>query len=734
MRRRTFLASGFAAVAAPSLMACSTSDPTEPPRSGASTTGSAATTGSGTGPGGFAARAARYLSVAAQHEPASDASRARVWRAAAQASLGQQPELSVADLETITERFARFEDTTDFDMVALINLWYRSDFGAMVPEETAAHLRRLILEFKYWYAEPQPEGITDERWYWSENHQILFHVIEYLAGQAFPDETFTNDGRSGSDHMDHARPLIERWVEQRTRWGFSEWYSAVYYQEDLEAAITLAEFSDDEDLATLGAIAADLVLYDIAGHSVGSFVAATQGRTYKKDKMSGPDTDTWDLATLVFGTDVAYGSATGSVYLASAAKYRPPAVLGAIHDAASGAATEPTVERARHSLALDPLAEVSDSPEAPMGLAFDDHDNLMTYWAMAAMTPWQTVIESTDEMTAYNLWDSKLFAPFAPFRPIVEAADADTVRGLARSLAPQLNIGLLSEANTYTWRSGGTAQRAMLSTVQDYRKGQASQQHHIWQATLSSEAIVFTTHPRVPTEAGVPWRSNSDDWTGGASMPRSAQHENLNVSIYAPLYASGDNLQGSYVESTHAYFPQERFDEVTTVGNWVLGRVGDNYVALYSWRPLRWVSYDPAEYDTDKMTEPFELVADGGPNNVWITELGSAGEYATFEAFVAAITANEPVVTPLGDAAVFSTGFNVEWVSPSQGLVEFGWERPFTVGTPDAATTVELSEYPRIDAPWAQVAFDSTAYDIEAGGETLHLDVVARTRRSSGDL
>ena len=263
MRRRTFLASGFAAVAAPSLMACSTSDPTEPPGSGASTTGSAATTGSGTGPGGFAARAARYLSVAAQHEPASDASRARVWRATAQAVLGQTPELSVADLETITERFARFEDTTDFDMVALINLWYRSDFGAMVPEETAAHLRRLILEFKYWYTEPQPEGITDERWYWSENHQILFHVIEYLAGQAFPDETFTNDGRSGSDHMDHARPLIERWVEQRTRWGFSEWYSAVYYQEDLEAAITLAEFSDDEDLATLGAIAACMLPFAV---------------------------------------------------------------------------------------------------------------------------------------------------------------------------------------------------------------------------------------------------------------------------------------------------------------------------------------------------------------------------------------------------------------------------------------------------------------------------------------
>src|SRR5206468_7581999 len=63
----------------------------------------------------------------------------------------------------------------------------------------------------------------------------------------------------------------------------------------------------------------------------------------------------------------------------------------------------------------------------------------------------------------------------------------------------------------------------MLSTVQDFRKGQASQQHHVWQATLSPEAQVFTTHPRTPTEPGVPWHSNSEDWTGNASLPRSAQ-------------------------------------------------------------------------------------------------------------------------------------------------------------------------------------------------------------------
>ena len=172
-------------------------------------------------------------------------------------------------------------------------------------------MKGLILAFKYWYDEPQPAGIVDERWYWSENHQILFHTIEYLAGQAFPDETFTNDGTTGRDHMAHAQPLIERWVEQRARYGFSEWYSNVYYQEDLEATVALAEFSDDEALATRGAIASDLVLYDMASHTFDGAFGATHGRTYKKDKMTALDEDTWDVSKLVLDdTDLPYQSSS----------------------------------------------------------------------------------------------------------------------------------------------------------------------------------------------------------------------------------------------------------------------------------------------------------------------------------------------------------------------------------------------------------------------------------------
>ncbi len=129
------------------------------------------------------------------------------------------------------------------------------------------------------------------------------------------------------------------------------------------------------------------------------------------------------------------------------------------------------------------------------------------------------------------------------------------------------------------------------------------------------------------------------------------------------------------------------------------------------------------------MQQPFELLADGGPNNVWITEIGSKGASGTFAEFQRAITAHQPVVRPLGDPEVNSTGFDVDWTSPSQGPVTFGWDKPLTV----AGTRQRIADYPRIASPWASVPFDSTKYVIKGGRHTLRLDVTAPSRKSSGD-
>ena len=88
----------------------------------------------------------------------------------------------------------------------------------------------------------------DSMCFWSENHQILFAASEYLAGQYYPDETFSNDGKKGTEHMAIARERIMIWLEQRWLYGFTEWYSSVYYVEDIAPLANLIEFADDDEI------------------------------------------------------------------------------------------------------------------------------------------------------------------------------------------------------------------------------------------------------------------------------------------------------------------------------------------------------------------------------------------------------------------------------------------------------------------------------------------------------
>ena len=264
--------------------------------------------------------------------------------------------------------------------------------------------------------------------------------------------------------------------------------------------------------------------------------------------------------------------------------------------------------------------------------------------------------------------------------------------------------------NTYTYRTADY----MLSTVQDYRKGGRGAQYHAWQATFDANAQVFTTHPGTPSRTFTTWGDDGEPgaWTGTASMPRSAQHENVGLHLYAPQYAVWPD-PGSpfypltrYELYTHAYFPQDHFDEVTSGGtaNWTFGRFRGGYIALYSWRPTAWIQYDPAEVPTNEMILPFELRAEGGADNVWVVECGSLADHGSFEAFQSLFRDDLVAVTPVTTglpADALPPFFQVVYDSPSQGRISFGWEDPLVV----AGAEVPISDYPRYDNPWASVPF-----------------------------
>jgi hypothetical protein len=609
------------------------------------------------------------------------------------------------DFEARFQQLREYRDTGDFAINDYLFALLRH--GDQLTPDLRAAFEERIQAFKYWWTEPTPDGIIDSQYYWTENHLIIYLANEYIAGQTYPDAVFSNSGMTGAQHMEHAKPLLLRWMSLRARFGFSEWLSNVYWMEDLKGLLQLAAWSDDPELTHWASALLDVMFVELASHLQDGAFGSTHGRSYLKDKMTSRTEDTYTMAKMVFDdapTD--YQNVDNASLLATARRYRPPEVARAI-----ATSDDVGVVKQRQGLPIDPQAPITPDPEPAYGLSYDDP---MVWWGMGAQFPWQVIPLSIDLINTYDLLDTDLFSDLGVLKPIIENSTIEQLQALALSLATAVNAGLSSEANTYTWRSP----EAMLSTVQDWRPGQRSEQVQTSQATLDPDALVFTNHPgkEAPANEAEARSDSSYYWTGQASAPKSVQHDRVNVSIYAPQYESDPTspipyLQ--YLDYTHAFFPTERFDEVVQQDGWTIGRKGDGYVALWSWRPTHWRTYAPGDY-TLGLTQPFDLVADGGPNNVWITEVGRAADWSgaadPFQAFVSAIAATDPAVTP--------DGLGVDYRSPTAGDTTVGWDAPLVV----QGQQQQLDGYPRWDSPYTHVDFDTWRYHVEAGGAVLDHD------------
>jgi len=611
-------------------------------------------------------------------------------------------------------KMAALEDTRDFDALYLLQILLDYRDHPALPAELVGKVEAALTSFKLWYTEPTPAGLVDDSYYWTENHEVLFHTIEYLLGQLYPDRPLSTDRRSGREHRETARARLLRWFDLRARFGFFEWHSNVYYQKDLTPLLTLVEFADDEEIRTRATMTLDLLLFDLAMHTHRGAFGSTHGRSYKKDKMTSLHDDTWGGVKFLFDT-TAYPyqshSHPDATLLARARRYRmPEAVLRVART------SETFSDRERIGIALDEVEPITPNPEAPYEFSYSDPDDLGVWWSMGALTAWQVVPLTLQTLEQYDLWDTTNFRPFAGLRPLTQ--NVPFAQSLALSTANLLGFGLLKEVNTYTHRTADY----MLSSALDYRKGALGAQYHSWQATFDANALVFTNHPVTPPVESTVWGEDNESsggyWTGEASMPRSAQYENVAIQIYAPQYGVTNPPPFdifTYQPYTHAYLPQDHFDEVEQVGPWTFARLGDGYLALFSHRPTEWIEYDPAVIATNGMEKPFDLRAPGGPDNVWIVECGRAADWDTFPAFRDAVSSASVQITPRPG---FQQGYDVSYDSPSQGRLTFGWEAPLTV----RERQVAIAGFPRFDNPWSQTELDSRVTEIEVDGYGVRLD------------
>ena len=701
-------------------------------------------------------------------------------------------------------RFATYEDTRDFGGLYLLNALLGYEGHPYLTPELWDEIRAALLSFKMWYtdgtpAQPDPadpDRDWDNSFYWTENHQILYHTIQYLSGQRFPGECFTQVGfvptgscngtdaagrpyeKTGLQHMEHARPRILRWLDDRWETGWAEWHSNIYYQKDVTPLLTLIEFAEDPEIVERSAIVLDQLLLDLAVHTKDDTLGVTHGRSAMKDKWWGPRNDTWSIAHLLFGQQDELGHFStgepGAVLLARAKKYRMPQVV-----LEAALSHKSFVARERHSVWIDETASAPDAP-VPFSLGpyhgqpgympnvpdadplhgFDvdfadpgaSEGRFTFWWGLGAWTAWQVVPLTVSTGDVFNLWNTNLLRDFQALRALlgpldepVPVANIGIGQSLALQLWPLATVGLLKEANTYTYRT----RQFMLSTVQDYRKGANVGQVHSWNLTIDPSAMVFTTHPMNAVQPPSEWIDRDEGepgyWTGSASSPRSAQHENVGIHLYSPAYPDGGVLGFfDYEPVTHAWLPRDAFDEVVQEGRWTFARKGAVYAALYSWRATSWQEYEQAELDILGFTQTFDLVSDGppppgfddpsiaaqGPDNVWIVEVGTEGEWGSFAGFRAAILAAPLVVTTWpGDVApgggpIRHQHFDVAFDSPSLGLVTFGWDAELTV----AGQPISIRDYPRFDNPWLQMERGASDASMRAGPFRVQHDWPSGTR------
>ncbi len=212
-------------------------------------------------------------------------------------------------------------DTADFYAISLLAALYRYE-DHILPKDLE-RISSAFHEFKYWLDE---EGV-DAMCYFTENHQILFHVAGYLVGLRWPQRMFPNSCLTGTTHINRARPLIEGWIKRRLRGNFSEWDSNAYLTLDAFAMLALVEFADDFYLRRLATTLLHKIFFLIASQSFRGVHGCTHGRCYVTGLKSARVENTSPLQRIAWGTGIFNGETRATGLLALARNYRVPDVI-----------------------------------------------------------------------------------------------------------------------------------------------------------------------------------------------------------------------------------------------------------------------------------------------------------------------------------------------------------------------------------------------------------------------
>ena len=164
-------------------------------------------------------------------------------------------------------------DCADFDLATMLRLY----MGETLTIEEKERIKKTALAFRYWSDEPGSDAMC----FGSENHSLLFHGCQLIAGNLFPDEIFSNSGRTGREQAEIGKNRCLKWIQQVEKRGFHEFLSSTYMPLTAGALLNLVDFSGDEDISKRASALVDEIFRQLAMHSFDGVTVAPQGRVYR---------------------------------------------------------------------------------------------------------------------------------------------------------------------------------------------------------------------------------------------------------------------------------------------------------------------------------------------------------------------------------------------------------------------------------------------------------------------
>ncbi|MCL6613258.1 MAG: hypothetical protein K6U03_01345, partial [Firmicutes bacterium] len=252
----------------------------------------------------------------------------KIWSQVAKYALGRHEEIDNEIIFDTCKFISERKDCSEFLMQAILRLIYWEQRTPRLKPEIRALMKDTILGFRYWVDEPGDTMMHMS----SENHRLLLHTAEFLAGQLFPTEKFTNSCQPGLYHATKGRMYLMEWLRQRGKFGFDEWHSNCYYTVNTAPLINIYDFAPEEDykLRQMVKQILDYIFFILAEDTFHGVFGATCGRSYGP-YIKYPDFQyTASICWLLYGEGSLWGgSGMGAVSLATS-NYKLPNIFAKI--------------------------------------------------------------------------------------------------------------------------------------------------------------------------------------------------------------------------------------------------------------------------------------------------------------------------------------------------------------------------------------------------------------------